>query len=91
MPNGRTDLNIFDTGSVTGDRYCQEVIISHKGLFRGAIGADFLLMAVNARPHRTHAVQQLLEMKIFLDWIGQHTPPIKIRKNMCGVLWGDAL
>ena len=39
-------------------------------LFRGAIGADFLFMDDNARTHRTHAVQQLLESKNItrLDW-----------------------
>lgn len=70
MLNGRTDLHIFDTGSVTGDRYCQEVILPHVRLFRGAIGADFLFMDDNARPHRTHAVQQLLESEDItrLDW-----------------------
>ena len=61
MLNGRTELHVFDRGSVTGDRYCQEVILPHVRLFRGAIGADFVFMDDNARPHRTAAVQQLLE------------------------------
>ena len=61
MLNGQTDLHIFNTGSVTGDRYSQEVILPHVRLFRCAIGADFLFMDDNTRPHRIHAVQQLLE------------------------------
>ena len=61
MLNYRTELHIFDTGFITGDRYRQEVILPHGHLFRGTIGADFLFMYDNARPHRTYAGQQLLE------------------------------
>ncbi|GFY32960.1 transposable element Tc1 transposase [Trichonephila clavipes] len=61
MLNGRTELHIFDRGSVTGDRYCDEVLLSHVRLFRGAIGPDFIFMDDNARPHRTLAVEKLLE------------------------------
>ncbi|GFX52104.1 transposable element Tcb2 transposase [Trichonephila clavipes] len=57
MLNGRTELHIFDTGSVTGDRYCEEVLLPHVRLFRGAIGPDFIFMDDNARPHRTLAVE----------------------------------
>ncbi|GFU91192.1 transposable element Tcb2 transposase [Trichonephila clavipes] len=61
MLNGRTELHIFDRGSVTGDRYCEEVLLPHARLFRGAIGPDFFFMDGNARPHRTLAVDELLE------------------------------
>ncbi|GFX86268.1 transposable element Tcb2 transposase [Trichonephila clavipes] len=37
MLNGRTELHIFDRGSVTGDLYCEEAFISHVHLFRGTI------------------------------------------------------
>ncbi|GFU78720.1 transposable element Tcb2 transposase [Trichonephila clavipes] len=60
MLNGRTELHIFDRGSVTGDRYCEEVLLPHVRLFRGAIGPDFIFMDDNARPHRTIAVEELL-------------------------------
>ncbi|GFU53001.1 transposable element Tcb2 transposase [Trichonephila clavipes] len=59
--NGRTELHIFDRGSVTGDHYCEEVLLPHMRLFRGAIGPDFIFMDDNARPHRTLAVEELLE------------------------------
>ena len=49
MLNERSELHVFDRGSVTGDRDCQDVILSHRRLFRGAIGADFAFMADNAR------------------------------------------
>ncbi|GFU81727.1 transposable element Tcb2 transposase [Trichonephila clavipes] len=61
MLNGRTVLHIFDRGSVIGDRYCEEVILPHVRLFRGAIDPDFIFMDDNARSHRTLAVEELLE------------------------------
>ncbi|GFV75765.1 transposable element Tcb2 transposase [Trichonephila clavipes] len=61
MLNGRTELQIFDRGSVIGDRYCEEVLLSHVRLFRGANGRHFIFMDDNARPHRTLAVEELLE------------------------------
>ncbi|GFT58660.1 transposable element Tc3 transposase [Trichonephila clavipes] len=61
MLNWRTELYIFGRGFVTGDRYCEEVLLPHVCLFRGAIGPDFIFMDDNARPHRTLAVEELLE------------------------------
>ncbi|GFU95289.1 transposable element Tcb2 transposase [Trichonephila clavipes] len=61
MLNGRTELHIFDKGSVIGNRYCEEVLLPHMRLFRDAIGPDFIFMDDNARPHRTLAVEELLE------------------------------
>ncbi|GFW03616.1 transposable element Tcb2 transposase [Trichonephila clavipes] len=61
MLNGQTELHIFDTGSVIGDRYCEEILLPHVRLFRGANGPDFIFMDDNAGPHRTLAVEELLE------------------------------
>ncbi|GFW92111.1 transposable element Tcb2 transposase [Trichonephila clavipes] len=61
MLNGRTELHIFDRGSVIGDRYCEEVLLPHVCLFRGDIGPDFIFMDDNARLHRTLAVEEVLE------------------------------
>ncbi|GFY36847.1 transposable element Tcb2 transposase [Trichonephila clavipes] len=70
MLNGRTELHIFDRGSETGDRYCEEVLLPHGRLFRVAIGPDFIFMDENARPHRTLAVEELLESEDItrMDW-----------------------
>ncbi|GFY28693.1 transposable element Tcb2 transposase [Trichonephila clavipes] len=70
MLNGRTELHIFDGESVIGDRYCEEVLHPHVRLFRGAIGPDFIFMDDNARPHRTLAVEELLESEDItrVDW-----------------------
>ncbi|GFT30021.1 transposable element Tcb2 transposase [Trichonephila clavipes] len=51
MLNGRTELHIFDTWSVIGDRYCEEVLLPHVRLFRGVTGPDFIFMDDNAWPH----------------------------------------
>ncbi|GFU53873.1 transposable element Tcb2 transposase [Trichonephila clavipes] len=58
-------------GSVIGDRYCEEVLLPHVHLFRGTIGPDFIFMDDNARPHRTLAVEELLESEDItrMDWI----------------------
>ncbi|GFV99147.1 transposable element Tcb2 transposase [Trichonephila clavipes] len=70
MLKGRTELHIFDRGSVIGDRYCEEVLLPHVRLFQGAIGPDFIFMDNNARPHRTLAVEGLLESEDItrMDW-----------------------
>ncbi|GFU05105.1 transposable element Tc1 transposase [Trichonephila clavipes] len=60
MLGSRTDLHIFDAGSVNGTRYCNE-ILPYVRLFRGAMGLQFLFMDDNAPCHRTVAAEQLLE------------------------------
>ncbi|GFS60039.1 transposable element Tcb2 transposase [Trichonephila clavipes] len=48
MLGSRTDLHIFDAGSVNGTRYCNEILLPHVRLFRGAMGLQFLFMDDNA-------------------------------------------
>ncbi|GFU87288.1 transposable element Tcb2 transposase [Trichonephila clavipes] len=38
MLGSRTDLHIFDAGSVNGTRYCNEILLPNVGLLRGAMG-----------------------------------------------------
>ncbi|GFX88794.1 transposable element Tcb2 transposase [Trichonephila clavipes] len=61
MIGSRTDLHIFDAGSVNGTRYCNEILLPYVRLFRGAMGLQFLFMDDNAPCHRTVAAKQLLE------------------------------
>ncbi|GFW69248.1 transposable element Tcb2 transposase [Trichonephila clavipes] len=61
MLGSRTDLHIFDAGSVNGTRYCNEILVPYARLFRGAMGLQFLFMDDNAPCHRTVAAEQLLE------------------------------
>ncbi|GFT30932.1 transposable element Tcb2 transposase [Trichonephila clavipes] len=56
MLNGRTELYVFNSGSVTGDRYCKEVILPHVPLSRDAIERNLVYMDANARTHQTYDV-----------------------------------
>ncbi|GFT76766.1 transposable element Tcb1 transposase [Trichonephila clavipes] len=73
----RTDLHIFDAGSVNGTRYCNEILLPYVHLFRGAMGLQFLFMDDNAPCHRTVTAEQLLESRR----LAAHTlPPVTIRE-----------
>ena len=58
---GRTDLHVFQGGTVTGVRYRDEILDQYVRPYAGAIGKDFLLMDDNARPHRAFVVDEYLE------------------------------
>ncbi|GFV62014.1 transposable element Tcb2 transposase [Trichonephila clavipes] len=60
MINGRTRLHVVANGTMTGQRYIDEVLLSHVRLFRGAVVDKFVFMDDNATCHRTHAVQDCL-------------------------------
>ncbi|GFS75620.1 transposable element Tc3 transposase [Trichonephila clavipes] len=70
MLGSRTDLHIFDAGSVNGTRYCNEILLQYVRHFRGAMGLQFLFMDDNAPCHRTVAAEQLLESEDIehMDW-----------------------
>ncbi|GFY03594.1 transposable element Tcb2 transposase [Trichonephila clavipes] len=70
MLGSRTDLHIFDAGSVNGIRYCNEILLPYVRLFRGAMGLQFLFMDDNAPCQRTVAAEQLLESEdiVRMDW-----------------------
>ncbi|GFU41475.1 transposable element Tc1 transposase [Trichonephila clavipes] len=70
MLGSRTDLHIFDAGSVNGTRYCNEILLPYVRLFRGAMGLQVLFMDDNAPCHRTVAAEQLLESEDIerMDW-----------------------
>ncbi|GFW86469.1 transposable element Tcb2 transposase [Trichonephila clavipes] len=70
MLGSRTDLHIFDAGSVNETRYCNEILLPYVRLFRGTMGLQFLFMDDNAPCHRTVAAEQLLESEDIehMDW-----------------------
>ncbi|GFW14863.1 transposable element Tcb2 transposase [Trichonephila clavipes] len=48
MINGRTRLQVVANGTMTGQRYIDEVLLPHVRLFRGAVGDKFVFMDDNA-------------------------------------------
>ncbi|GFT90690.1 transposable element Tc3 transposase [Trichonephila clavipes] len=76
MLGSRTDLHIFDAGSVNGTRYCNEILLPYVRLFRDAMGLQFLFMDDNAPCHRTVAAEQLLESRRLA---ARTLPPVTIR------------
>ncbi|GFU07181.1 transposable element Tcb2 transposase [Trichonephila clavipes] len=61
MINGRMSLHWVANGTMTGQRYIDEVLLPHVRLFRGAVGDKFVFMDDNATCHRTIAVQDCLD------------------------------
>ncbi|GFX75507.1 transposable element Tcb1 transposase [Trichonephila clavipes] len=61
MINGHTGLHVVANGTMTGQRYIDEVLLPHVRLFRGAVGDKFVFMDDNATCHRTLAVQDCLD------------------------------
>ncbi|GFU60061.1 transposable element Tcb1 transposase [Trichonephila clavipes] len=82
MLGSRTDLHIFDAGSVNGTRYCNEILLPYVRPFRGTMELQFLFMDDNASCHRTVAAEQLLEREdIERRRLAARTlPPVTIRE-----------
>ncbi|GFV67407.1 transposable element Tcb2 transposase [Trichonephila clavipes] len=61
MINGCTRLYVVANGTMTGQRYIDEVLLPHVRLFRGAVGDKFVFMDDNATCHPTLTVQDCLD------------------------------
>ena len=68
--DGRTDLCVLHRGTLTAQRYRDDILDVHVRLYAGAIGDPFILMDDNSRPHTAHAIQEYLEREGIerLDW-----------------------
>lgn len=68
--DGHTDLYVIRDGSLTAQRYRDEILHPIVRPFAGAMGPDFVLMDDNARPHRARIVQEYLQQETIerLEW-----------------------
>ncbi|GFX69918.1 hypothetical protein TNCV_2078981 [Trichonephila clavipes] len=64
MINGRTRLHVVANGTMTGQRYIDEVLFPHVRLFRGAIGDKFVLWTTTQ-----HVIEHSLQVA------GRNYPP----------------
>ncbi|GFU95253.1 DDE_3 domain-containing protein [Trichonephila clavipes] len=65
----RTDLHVQSV-TISGHIYRDVILQQHVRLFRGAMGAEFLFMDDNARPHRANIIDECLQSEDItrLDW-----------------------
>ncbi|GFW10601.1 transposable element Tcb2 transposase [Trichonephila clavipes] len=65
----RTDLHVQSV-TKTSHIYRDVILEQHVRLFRGAMGAEFLFMDVNARSHRANIVNECLQSEDItrMDW-----------------------
>ncbi|GFU80671.1 transposable element Tcb1 transposase [Trichonephila clavipes] len=65
----RTDLHVQSV-TLTGHIYRDVILEQHARLFRGALGAEFLFMDDNTRPHRANIVDKCIQSQdiILMDW-----------------------
>jgi len=61
MLGERTPLHVFTGGTLTGERYRDEILEPYVRLFRGAYGPQFIFMDDNAPSHRANLVSEYLE------------------------------
>ncbi|GFT79815.1 transposable element Tc3 transposase [Trichonephila clavipes] len=83
----KNDLHVQSV-TMTGHIYRDVILEQHVRLFRVAMGAEFLFMDDNARPHRTNIVDECLQSEDItrMDWpaYSQDFNPIKHVWDMLG-------
>ncbi|GFT71316.1 transposable element Tcb2 transposase [Trichonephila clavipes] len=60
MINSRTRLHVVANGTMTGQRYIDEILLPHVRLFRGVVGDKLVFIDDNVTCHRTLTVQDCL-------------------------------
>ncbi|GFT32809.1 transposable element Tcb1 transposase [Trichonephila clavipes] len=79
----RTDMHVQSV-TMTGHIYRDVILEQHVRLFRGAMGAEFLFMDDNARPHRANIVDECLQSE---DISRIHWPAYSLDLNPIEHVW----
>ncbi|UYV82328.1 hypothetical protein LAZ67_21001723 [Cordylochernes scorpioides] len=68
--NRRTPLHIFSGGTLTAQRYRDEILEPYLRPYKDQIGHNLILMDDNARPHRARLVNEYLQSENIrrMDW-----------------------
>ncbi|GFU55574.1 transposable element Tc1 transposase [Trichonephila clavipes] len=85
MINDRTRLHVVANGTMTGQRYIDEVLLPHVRLFRGAVDDKFVFMDDNATCHRTLAVQDCLDKFLVETILRQTRTPSSVHSQRNGI------
>ncbi|GFW41198.1 transposable element Tcb1 transposase [Trichonephila clavipes] len=84
----RTDLHVQSV-TMTGDIYRDVILEQHVRCFLSAMGAEFLFMDDNARPHRANIVNECLQSEYInrMDWPAYSPDLNPIERACVGYAW----
>ncbi|GFX85177.1 transposable element Tcb2 transposase [Trichonephila clavipes] len=74
MINGRTRLHVVANGTMTGQRYIDEVLLPHVRLFRGSVGDKFVFMDDKATCQHINPIENVLDA-LGRQVAGRNYPP----------------